>query len=329
MPPSTLLLTGADVRSLLSLKECIDAVEVAMGSHGLGLAPAPRVLGYHVTHGGFHVKAGALAEERSRFAAKVNANFPENPRRFGLPTIQGVVLLFDALNGSVLAIMDSMEITRLRTAAASAVAAKHLARADARTVTICGCGVQGRAHVEAMMLVRGLERVRLYDVDAGRAERLCGELASSFRVSLEVVRDLAAAARTSDIVVTCTPARAPLLAAGDVSPGAFIAAVGADHPEKQEIAPALLASASIVTDVTDQAATMGDLHHAIACGALTRGAVHAELGEVLAGRRPGRRTEDEIIVFDSTGMALQDVAAAALVYEGALQGGRGTTFRFA
>ncbi len=141
----------------------------------------------------------------------------------------------------------------------------------------------------------------------------------------------AAAARNSDIVVTCTSARQPILHVGDIAPGTFIAAVGADNPEKQEIAPALLAASRVVVDVLDQAATMGDLHHAIAAGVMTRGDVAAELGQIVAGRAPhaGRQSPSEVVVFDSTGMALQDVAAAAAVYERAQAAGRGTPVQLA
>jgi alanine dehydrogenase len=137
------------------------------------------------------------------------------------------------------------------------------------------------------------------------------------------VSDLALATRDSDISVTCTTSRRAILHPGDVRAGSFVAAVGADNPEKQEIEPALLAASTVVVDVLEQCATIGDLHHALDAGVMTRADVHAELGEIVAGRRPGRAADDEIIVFDSTGTALQDVAAAALVYERAVAAGRG------
>ena len=135
--------------------------------------------------------------------------------------------------------------------------------------------------------------------------------------------DLRTAARVSDIVVTCTSSTAPLLFVGDLSPGAFVAAIGADSEDKQELDAALLCTTTVVTDVTEQCATIGDLHHAIAAGAMSLDRVHAELGEIVAGRKAGRSSAEEIIVFDSTGMALQDVAAAAAVYEAAVRTGRG------
>src|SRR5580765_1219338 len=160
----TLLLTRKDVSELLTLNDCVLVVEQAFRLQGEGQAPAPGVLGVHAQGGGFHIKAGTLPLSRNYFAAKTNANFPGNPAR-GLPTIQGVILLFDADNGQVLAAMDSMEITTLRTGAATAVAAKYLARKDSRIATICGCGNQGRVQLEALALVCPITRAYAFDLD--------------------------------------------------------------------------------------------------------------------------------------------------------------------
>jgi alanine dehydrogenase len=319
----TLVLTRRDVASVLGIGDCIEAVERAFRLHADGATIAPGVLGAHVDGGGFHVKtAGLLAEERV-FAAKVNANFPENPTRRGLPTIQGVIVLFDAEDGRPLAMLDSIEITSLRTAAATAVAARYLARADAGVVTVCGCGEQGRSQLRALAAVRPLRAVHAFDVDAAQAERYARAMAAELGVEVTAASDLRAATRGSDIVVTCTPSRRWLLGREHVGPGAFVAAVGADHPEKQEIAPELLAASTVVVDVLEQCATIGDLHHALDVGVMTRADVHAELADVVAGRKPGRRAADEVMIFDSTGTALQDVAAAWLVYERAVARGVG------
>jgi alanine dehydrogenase len=324
-PPSgeTLVLTRRDVVRLLGVRDCIEVVEHAFRMYAAGTAIPPGMLGVHVAGGGFHVKtAGLLGDERV-FAAKVNANFPENPVRRGLPTIQGVIVLFDAEGGQPLAVLDSIEITGLRTAAATAVAAKYLARADAGVVTVCGCGEQGRRQLRALAAVRPLRRALAFDVDAAGAARYADEMTSELGIEVVAVDELSSAARRSDIVVTCTPARRWLLGRGDVTPGAFVAAVGADHPQKQEIEPALLAASTVVVDVLEQCATIGDLHHALEAGVMTREDVHAELADVVAGRKPGRRSAEEVVVFDSTGTALQDVAAASLVYTRARAGGVG------
>ena len=322
-----LLLTRSDVADLLDLDSCIAAVEEAFRLHGRGDA-VTGVLGIHVPGGGFHIKAGTLRLRRPYFVTKTNANFPNNPTVHGLPTIQGVIVLADAELGTTLAIIDSGEITALRTGAATAVAAKYLAREDARTAAIIGCGNQGWVQLRAVRRVRPLTAVRVYDRDRGRAEEMARGLATELGIKIEVANDPAGAARNSDIVVTCTSSRQPILDIGDVTPGAFVAAVGADNPEKQEIAPALLAASRVVVDVLDQAATMGDLHHAIAAGVMTRDGV-TELGQIVAGRSSAPSPGGKVTVFDSTGMALQDVAAAAAVYERAQAAGRGISVHLA
>jgi alanine dehydrogenase len=319
----TLLLGRSEIAALLDLDECIAAVERAFILHAEGKTLPPGVLGVPAQDGGFHIKAAGLELGRTYFAAKVNGNFPDNARRFGLPTIQGVVVLCDAANGCPLALMDSIEITSLRTGAATAVAAKHLARSDARVATICGCGNQGRIQLRALMRVRPLQRAYAFDIDERRAEQFAREVSEALRIEVRAVRELPKAVGESDICVTCTPSRRFFLRREDVSPGTFIAAVGADSPEKQELEPALLASSTVVVDLLEQCATIGELHHALAEGCMAREDVHAELAEVIAGRKPGRTSAEEITLFDSSGTALQDAAAAAAAYEKALGLGRG------
>ena len=325
--PATLLLTRSDVAELLDLDTCISAVEAAFRLHGQGDAHTG-VLGIPVPGGGFHIKAGMMRLSRPYFVAKTNANFPNNPAQHGLPTIQGVVLLADAERGTPLALLDSMEITTLRTGAATAVAAKYLAPERASTVGLIGCGVQGWVQLRAVAKVRPIRSARVFDRDRQHAEALARGLASELGITIDVVKDPGSAARGSEIVVTCTSSHQPILDVADVDPRTFVAAVGADHPEKHEIAPALLAASRVVVDIVDQAATLGDLHHAIAAGVMTRGDV-IELGQIVAGKvelpPPGAR----VTVFDSTGMALQDVAAAAAVFERAVAAGRGTPVHLA
>jgi alanine dehydrogenase len=317
-------LTRTDVEALLDLDGCIAAVEEAFRQHGSGEAPPPGVLGVPAREGGFHLKAGLLNLRRWYFAAKVNGNFFGNPAR-GLPRIQGVIVLCDGTTGSPLAVMDSIAITQLRTAAATAVAARRLAREGASVATICGCGVQGRGQLRALARVLLLKEVFCFDQKEEAAHGLAEVFSSQPDFPVRVARDLHRAVAASDVIVTCTPSKKPFLFPGFLRPGSFVAAVGADSEDKQELDPSLMAASTIVTDVTEQCAAIGDLHHAIASGHLTRESVHGELGEIVAGKKPGRTSPDEIIVFDSTGMALQDVAAAATVYEKALAASRGLT----
>ena len=325
----TLLLQRHEVAALLDLGECIQVVERAFRLHAEGSSLPPGVLSAYVPGGGFHVKAAGLRLERTYFAAKFNSNFSGNTSRFGLPNIQGVILLCDAENGYPLALLDSIEITIQRTAAATAVAARHLARPDSAVLTVCGCGNQGRAHLLALARVLPLKRVFAWDADATRASSFAAEFSDRLGLDARAVEEPTAAARQSDLCVTCTPARRWYLGRDDVPPGAFVAAVGADSPDKQELDPQLLAASKIVVDSLAQCAEFGELHHAVEAGVVTREAVWAELAEVVAGRKPGRISPKEIVVFDSTGVALEDVAAAVVVYQKALHEGAGRRLDFA
>jgi alanine dehydrogenase len=324
----TLLLRRSDIEGLLSLHECIGAVENIFRLQGKGKIPAPGILGVRAPDGGLHVKAGLLPGDRNYLVAKLNANFPGNNAHFGLPTIQGVIAVFDAKNGTPLAILDSIDITIKRTAAASAVAAKYLARKDSSVATICGCGQQGRTQLRAVLLVLPLTKIYVFDVNKRAAIDFRNELSPELKIDIELVRDLPSALQKSDVCITCTTANESFVCKEDVSPGTFIAAVGADNEDKQEIDSALIASAKVVADSLEQSCAIGDVHHAIAHGLMRKEDVYAELCEIVAGQKIGRVADDEIIVFDSTGVAIEDAVAAAAVYERALADGIGTDFDF-
>jgi alanine dehydrogenase len=325
----TLLLRRGDIEGLLSPRDCMAAVENVFRLQGQGKIAAPGILGVKAPGGGVHIKAGLLPGDKNYLVAKVNANFPGNNAHFGLPTIQGVIVVFDAKNGVPLAILDSIDITLKRTAAASAVAAKYLARKDSSVATICGCGQKSRAQLRAALLVLPLTKIYAFDVNKRAAIKFSKELSRELKIDIELVRDLASAIQKSDVCITCTTANEFFVRKGDVRPGTFVAAVGADAEHKQEIDPDLIASAKVVADSLDQSCAIGDVHHAIAHGLMRKGDVYAELCEIVAGQKIGRDADDEIIVFDSTGVAIEDAVASAAVYESALANGIGTVFDFA
>ena len=324
----TLLLTRRDVASLLTIPECMVAVENAFGLYANGKMMPPKVLGVHVDNGGFHIKAGVLESDKIYFAAKTNANFPNNSVQHGLPTIQGVIVVCDGRNGRLLLLMDSIEITILRTGAATAIAAKYLAPRNAKVATICGCGNQGKISLKALTEVRKLEKVFAFDIDSLQAEKFAREFSNEINVIAITVNDLHNALIQSHICVTCTPSKKPFIRAEDIMPGTFIAAVGSDSEEKQELFPDLVANNKIIVDIAGQVATIGELHHAIKHGLTTIDHIHGELGQIITGQKAGRESDKEIIIFDSTGTALQDVAAAAVVYEKALVNKIGTSLNF-
>lgn len=327
-PQGTMLLNREDVSSLLRLSDYVEVVENAFKAYAQGTTLGLGLLHVDAPEGEFHIKAGGPGQPRTYFGLKVNAGFFQNRQRFGLPNIQGTIILCDGENGYPLAFMDSTAITINRTGATTAVAAKYLARPDSHSVTICGCGTQGRIQLRSLKHLLPIEMAYAFDFDAGVAESFASEMSRELGIEVTAVRDLGSATGKSDVCVTCTPARSHFLKQEDVPPGMFVAAIGADSPDKQEIDPKLMASSTVVVDILDQCAEVGELHHAIEGGIIGRDQVHGELGEIILGKKPGRTSDDEITIFDSTGTGLQDAAAAAAAYERAIQSGKGTYFDF-
>jgi ornithine cyclodeaminase len=298
----------------------IDAMAAAFDAYASGRAELPSVIHLDVpeARGEVHVKAGHL-HGAARYAVKVVSGFS----RPDPPTVDGLVLVFDASDGTLAAlILDGGYLTDVRTGAAGGLAARHLAPEAVRTVAVLGTGAQARYQLDALACERSFERVRVWGRDAGRARSCVEELgrrrlpASSIETADSVERAVAGA----DVILTCTASTEPLLRAEWVAPGMHVTAVGSDHPSKRELEPSVLARADIViVDSRDQCSRLGELHHAVEAGVLAPDAA-VELGDVAAGRHPGRTSVDQITVCDLTGVGVQDVAAAALVLERAPAG---------
>ena len=323
----TILLTRSDISALLHFDEYVKVVENAFRLHAEGKTSKPGLMHIDSGDGEFHIKAGAMELDTRFFGIKVNGGFFNNRERFGMPNIQGAILLCDGENGYPLAVMDSGEITMKRTGAAAVVAAKYLARPESSTVTICGCGVQGRVQLLAMKSIFSIKKAYVFDLNRARAESFAAEMSKQLGIAVQVTAQLGRTTQDSDIWVTCTPSRRYYLTKEDVSPGSFVAAMGADSPEKQELDPELLKRNRVVVDVLEQCLHVGELHHAINCGMEVHD-VYAELGQIVSGKKPGRTGKEQIIIFDATGTAFQDVAAATAIYQKALRTGSGETFDF-
>lgn len=312
---NTLILNRQDIVRCMQLGDYISAVEDAFRLCSGARMSVPDVVHIPAPDGAFHVKSAAFVGAPSYVAVKVNGNFPQNPRRNGLPTIQGAIVLCDGRDGTLLAVLDSAEVTAMRTGAATAVAAKYLAPQDTSTATLIGCGIQGRVQLLSLNQVLPLRTVYVFDSDRERTTRFAERMGALTGVEVLPVNDFAEATPVSQVIVTCTPSRSPFLQPHHVSQGTFIAAVGADNHDKHEISSELMAGARVVADVLDQCVQIGDLHHALQEGAMTRDDVVAELGDIVAGSVHPGLEEDDVVVFDSTGSAIQDVAAAGIIYE--------------
>lgn len=324
-PAATLLLSRADIARAMSIADYIAAVEQAFARAADARVDVPPVVHMAAPQGGFHVKSAAFIGEPHYVAVKVNGNFPGNPRDNGLPTIQGAILLSDARNGALLAVMDSTEVTAMRTGAATAVAAKYLCPSQARSASVIGCGVQGRIQLLSLLEVLPLEHVYAADTNLQLARQFAKAMRRETGCEVVALEDFAEVTRECGVIVTCTPARRAFLGPEHVAQGTFIAAIGADSSDKQEILPALMGRAKVVADHIAQCAEMGDLHHAIEAGAMSCDDVVADLGAVVTGRTVPNIGPQDIVVFDSTGTALQDLAAAGMIYERAIAGGIGMT----
>lgn len=316
----TLVLGEADIRRLLDPQACIDAVERAFTAYALGGAELPGVIHLDIpdAHGEIHIKGGYL-HGGAYYAVKFASGFPGNPA-LGLPVNGGVVVVFDARNGTLAAILlDNGYITDLRTAAAGAVAAKHLARESIDTVGVIGTGAQARFQVQLLARVRSFKTVKVWGRRPSAAEKCAADLMASRSLpdgARVVVADTEEAAVTgSDVVITTTASHTPLVRAAWVQPGALVIAVGSDGPHKRELEVDVLALADrVVADSLPQCSRLGEIHHALDAGVLRETRI-TELGRITGGQAPGRATTAEIIVCDLTGVGVQDVAAAGVVMD--------------
>lgn len=320
-----LLLSSRDLQHLLRPQAAIDALHDAYAALADHREDQGRSLGFTVEGGSIHVKAGLLPGSRLAFASKVNVNLPDNWTNHGLPTIQGLVIVADARDGRPLAVIESMALTGIRTAATAALAARFGARTESKQASIIGCGTQAKYQLEALRTVFPLESVRVFDIDRTRAETFARAGAID-GCSVTAVPSVHAAVAGADICVTCTTSSAAVLTDDMDLTGCFVAAVGADNPEKQEIAPGLMRRARLLVDDLEACASGGDLNHALRSGAVLRENVHADLAEVAAGRKLGRMAADELVIFDSTGSGVQDVAVAWAGYREASRTGVGLRF---
>ena len=318
------ILTEAELRRAVSLDlEVVDAIAEAFSALATGEVVMPPILHMALpgANGEVDVKT-AYVPGLPSFAIKVSPGFFDNPKQ-GLPSLSGMMMLLSATTGRLEALhLDNGYLTDLRTAAAGAVAARHLARADARVAGVLGAGSQAQVQIEALKLVRPIERVLLWGRDPAKAEAAADRMAE--RLGLDVL-PVASAERLvleADVVVTATPARTPLVVADWLHPGLHVTAIGSDAADKNELHPDVLQRADLlVCDSRAQCARLGELHHAPAGGAEL---AVTELGEVTSGRRPGRRSDDQITVCDLTGTGVQDTAIALLAYRKAIASGLGT-----
>ena len=217
----------------------------------------------------------------------------------------------------------------MRTGAATAVAARYLANQKSTTATIIGCGIQGRIQLRSLAEVLPLETVYAFDLDQAQSQMFANDMRQQTGLDVVAIGDFADGTRVSQVVVTCTSSRDGFLGSEHIAPGTFISAVGADNDDKQELRSDLVLESRLVTDVTDQCAVIGELRHVLQTGSTKESVVWAELGAIAAGAVTPTISDTEIVIFDSTGSAIQDVAAAGIIYERAIAANAGIAVEMA
>jgi len=314
-----LVLSRADVESSLTMDDSIAAMEEVFAASSNSLADSVGVLHIDAAKfaGGWAVKPGYLAD-KGYVAVKLVGVYAGNAAK-GIPTILGAILLSDATNGAPRAVLDGGYITAVRTGATGAVAARHLARKDSKVVGIVGTGTQGRVQALGLSKVIRLAEVRAYDVDQGALQRYTQEMEPKLGVKVTAANSPETAVRGADVVVTVTPSRKAYLKNEWIAKGTHINAFGADSHGKQELEAQVYKKSKLFVD---------KLEVSLEKELYKKGDIYGELGDVITGKKKGRENPTEVTIFDSTGLGIQDAAAAAIVYEKAKKAGIGTWARF-
>jgi alanine dehydrogenase len=319
------ILSREDVQQALPMGQAIEAIKSAFAQLSTGQADVPLRAALEVPrHNGVTLFMPGYLAQDDQMAVKIVSVFNDNPTK-GLPLIHALVVVVDATTGRPTAVMDGTVLTALRTGAASGAATDLLARQDARTAAVFGAGAQGRTQLEAVCAVRPIREARVYDVSPKQAAAYADEMSQRLSLPVKAAETPAEAVRQADVICTATTSSSPVFDDADVRPGTHINAVGAYTPRMQEVPAETVLRARVVIDHHEASlAEAGDLLIPLGQGLMTEAHIYAELGEIVAGRKPGRASSEEITLFKSVGVAVQDVAAAAAVLEAAQRLGLGT-----
>lgn len=321
-----LILNAKEVQALASMREVMSVVEKAFLELNEKDAVCPRRLIIDVgTHKGRAYYMPSYLGKTDSLAVKIVTQYEKNPQGYGLPTITASILLNDAKSGGVLALMEGTYITALRTGAASGIASKYLARRDCRTVGVVGAGVQARTQVWALHeVLREMEKVKVYDVLCERADRFAHEMSQQLGLDVEIVNTNRDCIEDSEVIVLATTSTVPVIDGDWVRKGAHINSIGVTGPGGRELDDKVVQRAKIVVDTAEGAlAETGDLTIPIKNGIISENHIYAEIHEIVAGKKAGRTSDDEITVFKAVGLAVEDAAVARFVYDKASREGLG------
>lgn len=326
----TLLVKKEEVSRLISMREVIGTVEEAYKAFNSNQVEQPDYIGIHLPppRGEIDFKLGYYKANEVISMKASSGGFNDNPTVYGVPSGMGTILLFDAKSCALICVMDGSLITGLRTGAAGAVSVKALARKNSRKVTSIGTGNQARMQIRAINEVMNIEEIHAWDNFPDTLAKYKTDIEGEFGIPVIMARSKKEAVEQADILITTTRGTGSLVEAEWVKPGTHIVAIGTDQQGKQELDPEIFRHAKIVNDSTGQCIEKGETWHPLNKKIITQNDIHGEIGEILLGNKPGRENDEEITIFDSTGMAIQDNTTAEKIYRNALGNGVGTFFEF-
>lgn len=327
--PETILLNQSQVKELTTMKEIIENVETAYKFHAERKVQMPpkEYIFYKKFRGDLRIMPCFIRGLDESGVKNVNVH-PDNPRKYSLPTVMAMIELVDPKTGFPVSVMDGTWITDMRTGAAAGVATKYLARDNSEILGLVGAGVQAATGLEAINEVMDIKEVRVSCRTCETRDLFAQKASEKYGIPVKSVETIKEAVQGADVLLTTTPAREPVVKSKWVSPGTHINAMGADAPGKQELDSHILQKAKIIIDCWDQASHSGEINIPVQEGLVRQSDIQGKIGDVIIGKVPGRTSDEEITVFDSTGLAVQDVVTAWNVYEKALQKGIGQRMNF-
>lgn len=312
------------------MKDVIGAVEEAYKAFNSDQVVQPDYIGIdlHPPRGDIDFKLGYYKGNEIISMKASSGGFPNNPTTYGVPSGMGTILLFDARTCALICVMDGSLITGLRTGACGAVSVKALARKDAKKITSIGTGNQARMQIRAINEVMKIEEIHAWSNDPDKLFQYKTDIESEFGIPVVIANSKKEAVEQADILITTTRGKGSVVEADWVRPGTHIVAIGTDAKGKQEFDPEIFRNAKVVVDSIMQCSEKGEIQHALSKKIIAKSDIHAEIGEVLLGKKPGRGSDEEITIFDSTGMAIQDNTTSTKIYRNAIENKAGTFFEF-
>ncbi len=325
----TLLLKESEIKELSSMKEIIGYVETAYSVHAKRKVqmPAKKYLFFKKYEGDLRVMPCFIRGLDQAGVKNVNVH-PNNMRKYNLPTVMGLIELVDPKTGFPVAVMDGTWITNMRTGAAGGVATKYLAKDDSEVLGLVGAGMQAFTQLMAIKEVMDIKEVKVSCRTCTHRANFAKMITDNYGINATAVDTIKEAVIGSDVISTTTPSHIPVIKRKWVADGTHINAMGADAPGKQELESHLLEKAKVVIDCWDQASHSGEINIPVHEGLIRKSDIYAKIGDIVNGDKPGRESDDEITIFDSTGLAVQDIVTAWNIHQKALEKGIGQKFNF-